>query len=134
MQKSVQARKNRIISAMSGQFQSELPIFKTNRNTNQSLKGVLNMKFPFYDAPNTATITCCHILENGEPILYVSHDEDDGMWQFLCGKAHETDEAKLVSLKSVFDLDNSVGILKDMPCGYYAERKAQDDEWSVRKR
>ena len=57
-----------------------------------------------------------------------------GMWQFLCGKAHETDEAKLVSLKSVFDLDNSVGILKDMPCGYYAERKAQDDEWSVRKR
>ena len=92
------------------------------------------MKFPFYDAPNTATITCCHILENGEPILYVSHNEDDGMWQFLCGKAHETDEAKLVSLKSVFDLDNSVGILKDMPCGYYAERKAQDDEWSVRKR
>ena len=101
---------------------------------NSSLKGVLNMKFPFYDAPNTATITCCHILENGEPILYVSHDEDDGMWQFLCGKAHETDEAKLVSLKSVFDLDNSVGILKDVPCGYYAERKAQDDEWSVRKR
>ena len=30
MQKSVQARKNRIISAMSGQFQSELPIFKMN--------------------------------------------------------------------------------------------------------
>ena len=35
MQKSVQARKNRIISAMSGQFQSGLPIFKTNRNTNR---------------------------------------------------------------------------------------------------
>ena len=35
MQKSVQARKNRIISAMSGQFQPELPIFKTNRNTNR---------------------------------------------------------------------------------------------------
>ena len=66
--------------------------------------------------------------------MYVSHDEDDGMWQFLCGKAHETDEAKLVSLKSVFDLDHSVGILKDMHCGYYAERKAQDDGWSVRKR
>jgi heme/copper-type cytochrome/quinol oxidase subunit 4 len=39
MQKSVQARKNRIISAMSGQFQSELPIFKTNRNTNRNLEG-----------------------------------------------------------------------------------------------
>ena len=37
MQKSVQARKNRIISAMSGQFQSGLPIFRTSRNTNQDL-------------------------------------------------------------------------------------------------
>ena len=37
MQKSVQARKNRIISTMNGQFQSGLPIFKTNRNTNRNL-------------------------------------------------------------------------------------------------
>ena len=52
---------------------------------------------------------------------------------FYVEKHMKQNEAKLVSLKSVFDLDNSVGILKDMPCGYYAERKAQDDEWSVRK-
>ena len=38
MQKSVQARKNRIISAMSGQFQSGLPIFKMNGNANRNLK------------------------------------------------------------------------------------------------
>ena len=44
MQKSVQARKNRIISAMSGQFQSELPIFKTNRNTNRNLLGKGELK------------------------------------------------------------------------------------------
>ena len=37
MQKSVQA-KNRIISAMSGQFQSEVAHFKTNRNTNRKLE------------------------------------------------------------------------------------------------
>ncbi|OUP00029.1 hypothetical protein B5F37_12830 [Drancourtella sp. An210] len=37
MQKSVQARKNRIISTKSGQFQSGLPIFKTNRNINWNL-------------------------------------------------------------------------------------------------
>ena len=43
------------------------------------------MEFPFYDSPDTATIICCHILERQAPILYVSHDEDDGMWQFLCG-------------------------------------------------
>lgn len=92
------------------------------------------MKCPFYDAPNTATITCCHVIDQRAAILYVTHDEEDGVWQFLCGKAHETDEAKLVSLKSVFDLDNSVGILKDMPCGCYAERKTENDDWIIRKR
>ena len=70
------------------------------------------MDFPFYDAPNTATIICCHIIDDGKPILYVSHDEDDGMWQFLCGSTHDTDEARLVSLKEAFDLDNSVVFLK----------------------
>ena len=44
MQKSVQARKNRIISTKSGQFQSGLPIFKTNRNTNRSLRGYSRME------------------------------------------------------------------------------------------
>lgn len=92
------------------------------------------MEFPFYDAPDTVTIICCHIIDDDEPILYVSHDEDDGMWQFLCGSRHDTDEARVVSLKEVFDLDNSVGVLKDMPCGYYAERKTQNDTWLVKKR
>ena len=39
------------------------------------------LSFPFDDQQNTACIVCCHILE-GHPILYVSHDEDDGMWKF----------------------------------------------------
>ena len=42
-------------------------------------------QFPFDDQQNTACIVCCHILE-GHPILYVSHDEDDGMWQFFMWK------------------------------------------------
>lgn len=99
-----------------------------------NLEGALHMDYPFYDAPNTAAIVCCHIIDDGKPVLYVSHDEDDGMWQFLCGSTHETDEARLVSLRSVFDLDPSVGDLKDMPCGYYAERKTKNDNWIVKKR
>lgn len=91
------------------------------------------MEFPFYDEPNTATIICCHIIDDEVPILYVSHDEDDGMWQFLCGETHNEEEAMLVSLKYVFDLDNSVGELKDMPCGFYAERLSRQDNWVIRK-
>ncbi len=52
----------------------------------------------------------------------------------MCGSTHDTDEARLVSLKEAFDLDNSVGVFKDMPCGYYAERKTQNDTWLVNKR
>ena len=92
------------------------------------------MEFPFYDEPNTATIICSCVINREKPILYVSHDEEDGMWQFLCGKTHEIDEGKLVSLKSVIDLDNSVGVLKNMPCGYHATRENQEDKWVVRKR
>lgn len=101
---------------------------------NQNLKGALHMEFPFYDPPDTATIVCCHVFE-GKPILYVSHDEDDGMWQFLCGSIHyDINESKLVSLKYAFSLDHSIGALKDMPCGYYAERKTKNDNWIIKKR
>lgn len=91
------------------------------------------MNFPFKDDPNTAVIICCHILNNEEPILYVTHDEEDGMWQFLCGKEHSSDEARIVSLKEVFELDVSVSALKDMPYGYYAERQMQDTNWVINK-
>lgn len=50
------------------------------------------------------------------------------------GKEHEIDEARLVSLQWVFDLDNSISTLKDMPCGCYAERITQNDDWVIRKR
>lgn len=91
------------------------------------------MEFPFYDAPNTATIVCCHVINKEAPILYVSHDEDDGMWQFLCGKPHGEDEARIVSLKYAYETDTSVGELKDMPCGCCAERERKEAPWKISK-
>jgi hypothetical protein len=82
-----------------------------------------------------SAIVCCHVLYEGKPILYVSHDEDDGMWQFLCGSIHyDINDAKLVSLRYAFSLDHSIGVLKDMPRGYYAERKTKNDNWIIKKR
>ena len=60
--------------------------------------------FPFNDDPHTACIVCSHVLNKEEPITYISHDED-GMWQFLCGKEHTTGE------------------VADMPCGCYMNKK-----------
>ena len=92
------------------------------------------MDFPFYDAPNTATIVCYHVMNKESPILYVSHDADDGMWQFLCGRSHDETEARIVSLKFVFEIDNSVGELRDMPCGYYATRESKEHPWAIKKK
>lgn len=92
------------------------------------------MEFPFNDAPNTAAITCSHVAEGHKPILYVSHDEEDGMWQFLCGKQHEESEARIVSLYSIFMLDHSIAELAGMPYGYVAERESKETEWSIRKK
>lgn len=89
------------------------------------------MYYPFYDAPDTAVITCCHIIEDSEPVLYVSHDSDDGMWQFLCGNSHNTDDARIISLLEIFNLDNSVGELSELPIGCCAERDTIDLEWRL---
>lgn len=77
-------------------------------------------KFPFSDKPNTACFTCCHILNGEKRISYISHDED-GYWQFLCGKTHTNDEARIVSLADILKMDGSVADVADMPCGYYTE-------------
>lgn len=90
-----------------------------------------NRDFPFDVPPNTAALVCCHVINRKEPILYASHDLDDGMWQFLCGKTHEAGDGKLIALKEVFDLDPSIGALKNIPCGCQVERKTPDDSWVI---
>lgn len=92
------------------------------------------MKFPFDEAPDTAAITCCHVLDGKRPILYVSHDADDGMWQFLCGKRHDINEARVISMYDVFQMDASVSLLADMPCGCVAERKSRKNPWAIGER
>ncbi|MGO4185903.1 hypothetical protein AB4Z17_32735 [Paenibacillus sp. TAF43_2] len=42
--------------------------------------------WPFEDPENVAVITTQKIMNKHSPILYVSHDSDDGMWQFLDGE------------------------------------------------
>lgn len=91
------------------------------------------MNFPFDDAPNTAVITCCHVLDGNLPILHVTHDMEDGMWQFLCGRSHDETEARIVSLYSIYVCDPSVARLADLPCGYTADRDSATDEWIIQK-
>ncbi len=92
------------------------------------------MNFPFHEQPDTAAIICCHIIDRKEPILYVSHDEDDGMWQFLCGDEHSLSDAGVVSPKEVFLSDKTIGVLAELPRGYFATRKNSSDDWHIGKK
>lgn len=92
------------------------------------------MDFPFNDLPDTAVITCCHILDCNSHILYVSHDEEDGMWQFLCGKNHDISEARVVALSEIFEKDSSVAQLANMPCGYFAQRTDIESDWVIKRK
>ena len=87
------------------------------------------MTWPFSDPPNAAVFTSKKILENKHWIHYVTHDEDDGAWQFhpLCGAMEG--EAAVASLKTITELDASIMSLWDLPVGWQAFRKSMNSEW-----
>ncbi|MDX2242873.1 MAG: hypothetical protein NW224_19515 [Leptolyngbyaceae cyanobacterium bins.302] len=82
----------------------------------------------FDDPPNVAVLTTDRILR-GEPILYASHDEEDGAWQFHTGKPIDESNAKVVALKRIVELDRSVMQLADLPLGWVATRPKAGAIW-----
>jgi hypothetical protein len=91
--------------------------------------------FKFKEPGNTACFSCDHVLKKERPILYVSHDEDDESWQFLCGlDDHTQANIKIVSLKNATELDSTINDLYEMPVGYEAERRTINDKWSPFKK
>jgi len=91
----------------------------------------LNVKvFQFKESETTACFTCSHVINDKSQILYVTHDSD-GTWQFLCGNDNHTENnAKIVSLKQIVEIDQSLNNLYEMPKGVGATRKSIDDTWS----
>jgi hypothetical protein len=85
----------------------------------------------FADPPNVAVLTTRSVVEDGRWIAKVSHDEEDGAWQF-----HDDDdvpkseeEARLVSLRSMVARDASLNRLADLPLGWRAWRDEPGGEW-----
>ncbi len=86
--------------------------------------------YQFSEPKNQACMTCSHVLDSKAPILFVSHDTDDGGWQFLCGAGtHEVDDGRTISMLEAATLDPTVNALYEMPMGVCAERKTVDGEW-----
>jgi hypothetical protein len=89
----------------------------------------MSINWPFADPENVAVVTLARIIRGGAPILRVTHDLQDGTWQFLDGGDVSGDEPLLVALEEITRLDPSVFELADLPLDWVAERDHPGDPW-----
>lgn len=86
------------------------------------INNALLMKRPVY--------FCRHIIEDGEPILYIEHDLD-GDFQFLCGKDHSEEVPTIISFCEALEIDPSVRRVLDLDMGQCAVRENINDDWKI---
>lgn len=90
--------------------------------------------WPFADPENVAVFTVADIAFGRAPILRVTHDEEDGGWQFHTGgPLPAASEWKLVLLKNVATLDPTIKELADLPLGWEATRSAAGEKWITKR-
>jgi hypothetical protein len=85
--------------------------------------------WPFEDPTNVAVITTRSIVKDRKPILLVTHDNDDGSWQFLDGGPITVTDGMVLALSEVVEIDPSVKELADLPYGWRAWRENKNSPW-----
>jgi hypothetical protein len=86
--------------------------------------------WPFDQAPNVAAITTRQVLNEGYPILRVTHYSDDHSWAFVCGTTDETSDGKVISMQEALDIDPTLAGIADLLPGWTAWRGKIGDEWN----
>ena len=84
----------------------------------------------FKESKNQAVFTCLHIIEENKPILYVKRD-NEGDWQFLCGENHTTEDARVIALQEIINIDPSVSKVLNLKCGQTAVRESKESVWKL---
>jgi hypothetical protein len=87
------------------------------------------MDWKFTDPPNLAVFTTQSILEGDDWISFVTHDSDDGGWQFIGTAVVREQDARIVGLGEIVDLDPSIEELFDLPLGWRASRSSRTGSW-----
>jgi hypothetical protein len=95
--------------------------------SNDPASSLFDWKFP--DDPHTTAYLSKTVDDRTEPVTYVSHDSDDGAWQFL-GDLMDGGGGPVVScLHHPIDNDPTLKELCDLPLGWYATRDKPGDPW-----
>ena len=72
------------------------------------------------------------VMDGSEPILLVSHDEDDHSWQFIGSSDASMADAMLVALEEVVRRDPTVIEVADLEPGWQALRDFVGGPWTRR--
>ena len=85
--------------------------------------------WPFPDAQDAEVIVLDRILQGDSVLKLVTHDEDDGGWQFLDGEHVLEDDGVTVFLAEMAQFDPTILELADLPLGWHARRAAPGEPW-----
>jgi hypothetical protein len=94
---------------------------------NDPESSLFNWRFP--DSPHSRVFLSKAVQEKKEPITYVSHDAEDGAWQFLGPKMSDGGKPVISCFHHPVDDDRSLEELTDLPLGWYATRDKPGDPW-----
>jgi Domain of unknown function (DUF4262) len=93
---------------------------------------LFDWKFP--DSPHSAAYLSETVYNGSEPVTYVSHDADDGAWQFLGDSMDQGGGPVLTCLHHPIDKDSTLKELSDLPLGWCAERSLLGTSWVRREK
>jgi hypothetical protein len=83
----------------------------------------------FSDPPHTMVFLSKAVQSGAEPITYVSHDSEDGAWQFLGDGMAGGEKPVICCFHHPIDNDRSLVELADLPLGWWAERTKPGEPW-----
>jgi hypothetical protein len=78
------------------------------------------------------SITTKYVVYDHSEIVSVFHDMDDD-WQFLGAEDVKTEDAVLLSISQIIELDASVKEILNIKKGYSAHRNSKIDSWRIEK-
>ena len=106
----------------------------SSKKTEPQQSSATNKK-KFRESENTAVFTTKFVISDKKDITLVIHNATDNTWEFYSDDPYTNYESvvKIVSLKNIIDLDNSVLQVADMKGGYLARRKSKHQSWVIEK-
>lgn len=85
--------------------------------------------WPFDQGPRVAALVTRQVLNDGLPVLRVTHYSDEHDWAFVCGTTVSTDDLRLIAMEEALKLDPTLRTIADLPPGWTARREEVGGLW-----